>query len=122
MTGGQLGRELIESGMGEVIGQVIDLSVEEVCGLLSLPGTSTGEVLASGLASHVASEGAMCLAVMGPLSERLTYVAVQGPDGLTFCRQGRNFQDSDHIRRWLVIQALDWVRRCLLGELVSPSD
>tara|TARA_Y100000588_G_scaffold379659_1_gene462221 strand:- start:6409 stop:7680 length:1272 start_codon:yes stop_codon:yes gene_type:complete len=122
LTGGQLGRELMESGMSEVIGQVIELSVEEVCGLLSIQGISTGEVMASGLALHVASEGSMSLAVVGPLSERLTYVAVQGPDGLAFCRQGRNFQDSDHIRRWLVIQALDWVRRSLLGEMVSPAD
>ena len=122
LTEGQLGRELTESGMGEVIGQAIELKADEVGDLLSLQAPSKGEDLASGLASHVASEGAMTLAVLGPLHERLTYVAVQGPDGFRLCRRSRNFQDSDHVRRWLVIQALDWVRRSLLGELESPAD
>ena len=64
----------------------------------------------------------MGLALLGPLSGRLTYVALHGPDGYRLCRRSRNFQDSDHVRRWLVIQALDWVRRSLLGELESPAD
>ena len=36
--------------------------------------------------------------------------------------RSRNYQDSDHIRRWLVVQAFDWIRRTLLGQMKSPVD
>jgi len=36
----------------------------------------------------------------------------------------RRFRDreEDYIRRWLVTQGLDWVRRAVLGQLTSPVD
>jgi hypothetical protein len=41
---------------------------------------------------------------------------------LKMSQRGRNFQDSEHTRRWMVIQGLDWVRRAVLGQLSSPVD
>ena len=65
---------------------------------------------------------ALNLVLVGPMEDRSTYVAVRGADGIDLSRKSRNYQDSDHIRRWLATQALDWVRRGLLGQLTSPAD
>jgi hypothetical protein len=35
---------------------------------------------------------------------------------------GRNYSNTDYVRRWLTIQGLDWVRRAVLGQLKSPVD
>ncbi|MFN8455020.1 MAG: hypothetical protein U0401_10200 [Anaerolineae bacterium] len=47
---------------------------------------------------------------------------MHGPGELRQTHRSRNFEDTDYIRRWLVTQGLDWVRRAVLGQLTSPAD
>ena len=56
-----------------------------------------------------------------------TFIAVYGDALIQEVKQRgrmRRFQkyESDYIRRWLVTQGLDWVRRAVLGQLTSPVD
>jgi nicotinamide-nucleotide amidase len=138
LTGGQLTRELIESGFRPVL--TTDLfpatpaEAASLAGLAAVP--AEGTAFAAALAQAVAPPGGIGLALLGPLSDgvedRLTYIAVSGPTHPTppihgggkggVAIRGRNFQDTDYIRRWMVIQGLDWVRRAMVGQLSSPVD
>ena len=60
--------------------------------------------------------------MVGPFEQHVTYVALHGPEGEQVFERGRNYQDTDHIRRWITIQGLDWIRRMVLGEMESPVD
>ena len=74
------------------------------------------------MARQAAAETGLGLAMVGPFDDETTYMAVHGPDDSRLIERSRNFQNSDHIRRWLTTQGLDWVRRVLLGQLTSPAD
>ena len=78
--------------------------------------------LVGNIARGVAPEGGIGLAMVGTLEDSATYVAVYGPGGLLHTERGRTFQDSDYVRRWVVTQGLDWVRRAALRQLDSPAD
>jgi hypothetical protein len=102
-------------------------NLQEVIAAVGLPETSGTEqgdhqALATSLAERVAPEAGLGLALIGPLEDGATYVAAVGPDGLSHAERGRTFQDTDYVRRWVVIQGLDWVRRIALGQLESPAD
>ncbi|GIK41472.1 MAG: hypothetical protein BroJett011_53050 [Chloroflexota bacterium] len=138
LTGGQLTRELIEAGFRAVL--VADLApatpaeAASTAGLAAAP--AEGKAFAAALAQAVAPAGGVGLVLLGPLSDgvedRLTYIAVSGPTPPTppvhgggkggVAIRGRNFQDTDHVRRWMVTQGLDWVRRVVVGQLTSPVD
>jgi nicotinamide-nucleotide amidase len=128
LTGGQLARELIESGFKQIL--VTDLtavSPTEAASILGLTTTPTdGVALAAALAQAVARVDGIGLALVGPFPDaergNLTFIAVHGPGDVKLSHRGRNFQDNDYIRRWMVIQGLDWVRRTALGQLSSPVD
>ena len=60
--------------------------------------------------------------MIGPFEESSTFIAMNGPGEACLFERSRNYQDSDHIRRWLVVQAFDWIRRTLLGQMKSPVD
>ena len=128
LTGGQLARDLIESGYSDLVATDLapadltealknldaDISnppdVEEVCSL------------AVSLAEHVTPPDGIGLALIGPFEDFSTFIALNGPGKVRLFQRSRNYQDSDHIRRWLVVQALDWIRRTLLGQMKSPVD
>jgi hypothetical protein len=75
------------------------------------------------MAQGIAPEDGVGLAMVGPYNDGATFMAVYGSDPRSrTCIESRRFQDSDHIRRWLVIQGLDLVRRAVLGKLASPAD
>lgn len=114
LTGGQVVREFEENGAGQV---VITAQIQ------GDDAPTDPRARASTLAKAVAPKGGMGLAMLGPYEDQTTFMAVYGP-GLTAptCVESRRFQDSDHIRRWLVIQAMDLVRRAILGDLASPAD
>ena len=132
LTGGQLARELAEAGFGQVVRtnlqptnpaealQMIGLGPD------SILSQASGSTLAANLAKVIAPSDGIGLALVGPLADegedRLTFMAVHGPNGLNLTTRSRNYQDNDYIRRWLVIQGLDWVRRVALGQLSSPVD
>jgi nicotinamide-nucleotide amidase len=128
LVGGQLGRELAEAGFSQVfatnLSPATPADAARAVSLASIP--VNGADFAAALARAVAPDGGIGLALLGPLSDgvedRLTFIAVHGPGDLRVSSRGRNFQDSDHTRRWMVIQGLDWVRRAILGELTSPVD
>jgi len=127
LTGGQIARELAEAGFGDKI--AVDSHPATVAEAVAPLPSSTNSAqldnanLAAVMAQSVASDGTVGLAVLGPFGdEKLTYIAVHGPGAVRLSEQGRNFHNTDHIRRWLVIQGFDRVRRVLLGQLTSPAD
>jgi hypothetical protein len=129
LTEGQLTRDLSEAGFGHLI--TADLhpvtlaeAVQSV-GLVSPPDFETGEgrTLTAHLAEAIAPVGGIGLALVGPFSDKSTYIALHGPGDIQMVEFGRNFRrEQDYVRRWLVIQGLDWVRRATLGQLQSPVD
>jgi hypothetical protein len=128
LTGGQLTRELIESGFRPILtADLSPITPAEAALTAGLAAAQTeGTAFAAALAQAVAPAGGIGLALLGPLSDgledRLTYIAISGPGDLKMSIRGRNFQDTDHVRRWMVIQGLDWVRRVMVGQLSSPVD
>ncbi len=62
------------------------------------------------------------LATVGPLGDGMTYVAIRGPGDLEVTEEGRRYQKSEYVNRWMVVQGLDWLRRALLGQMASPAD
>ena len=110
LTRGQLVRDLTENGFGD---RVIEVDSER---------NGTDESTAQSAAMAAASESGIGLAMIGPAPNDVTWMAVHGPGDSVLVRRTRNYQDSDHIRRWLTTQGLDYVRRTLLGQLESPAD
>ena len=128
LTGGQLAQDLIESGYSDLI--ATDLSPANLAEALkdlgaasNPPNIEEARPYAVSLADQVTPPGGIGLAMIGPFEDSSTFIAMNGPgeDAILFERS-RNYQDSDHIRRWLVVQALDWIRRTLLGQMKSPVD
>jgi nicotinamide-nucleotide amidase len=123
LTGGQVVRDFAEAGYGELI--VNDLNSDEAASTLELlkkVEATTDEKVSGAMAEKVTPEGGLGLAMVGPFSDGSTMISLRGPNGICLDERGRNFQDSDHIRRWIVIQGLDRIRRVLLGEMESPVD
>ena len=115
LTSGQVVREFEENGAGQV---AITARMREGGDAPTNP-----RAWASTLAKAAAPKGGMGLAMLGPYEDQTTFMAVYGPGpNAPTCVESRRFQDSDHIRRWLVIQAMDLVRRAILGDLASPAD
>ena len=125
LTGGQVVRDLAEAGFGNLIatdlhpGSVADAL--KACGC-DLSQDADRQALVAALAECVTPPGGLGLAMLGPFEEGLTFMALNGPGDIRMCERTRNHQDSDYVRRWLVTQGLDWVRRTLLGQLTSPAD
>ena len=121
LTGGQLARDLIESGYSDLV--ATDLSPANLTEVLKDSGDETGnspdvEVARShavSLAEQVTPPGGIGLAMIGPFEDSSTFIAMNGPGEACLFERSRNYQDSDHIRRWLAVQAFDWIRRTLLG-------
>ena len=78
--------------------------------------------LAMALAEYVAPPDGIGFALIGPFKDNSTWIALCGPRDMRLTRAGRNYQNFDYIRSWLAIQGLDWIRRALLGQLISPAD
>lgn len=115
LTDGQMVREFEENGAGQV---VVTAQMREGGDAPTDP-----RAWASTLAKAAAPKGGMGLAMLGPYEDQTTFMAVYGPGpNAPTCVESRRFQDSDHIRRWLMIQGLDLVRRAILGDLASPAD
>lgn len=127
LTGGQLVRELSEAGFGELV--VAGSEAPETDGRPARPVTDPvamlegddPRALATVVAERAVPAGGVGLALVGPFKDNTTFIAVCGP-GVTLVEPSRNYQDSDHARRWFVMQALDRVRRALLRQLTSPAD
>ena len=129
LTGGQLARDLVESGYSDLV--AADLAPANLTEALKDSGADISDPtdveearsLAVGLAERVTPSGGIGLAMIGPFEDSSTFIAMNGPgEGAILFERSRNYQDSDHIRRWLVVQALDWIRRTLLGQMKSPVD
>jgi len=110
LTNGGLGRDLDENGHSDKYETV---EVQE-----SVKGAES----AAAMAERAAAKTGLGLAMVGPSEDDETFMAVHGPGESRLLQQSRNYQDSDHIWRWLTTQGLDWVRRVLLDQLESPAD
>jgi nicotinamide-nucleotide amidase len=137
LTGGQVVREMAESGFGDLIAADLHpaspAEALQVTGLADDPALkgADGFSLAAALAKATAPPDGIGLALFGPLddgvNDNLTFIAVSGdalPQEVRQRGRTRRFQqrERDYIHRWLVIQGLDWVRRAVLGQLTSPVD
>ena len=128
LTGGQLARDLIESGYSDLV--ATDLSPANLTEALkdsgadasNSPDVEEARSHAVSLAEQVTPPGGIGLAMIGPFEGSSTFIAMNGPGEACLFERSRNYQDSDHIRRWLAVQAFDWIRRTLLGEMKSPVD
>ncbi len=128
LTGGQLTRDLIESGYSDLV--TTDLAPTDLTEALknlaadinNPPDVEEVRSLAVSLAEHVTPPDGIGLALIGPFEDFSTFIALNGPGKVRLFQRSRNYQDSDHIRRWLVVQAFDWIRRTLLGQMKSPVD
>ena len=129
LTGGQLARDLVESGYSDLV--TTDLAPANLAEALKDSGADISDPtdveaarsLAVALAERVTPSGGMGLAMIGPYEDSSTFIALNGSgEGAILFERSRNYQDSDHIRRWLVVQAFDWIRRTLLGQMKSPVD
>lgn len=127
VTGGQLTRELIEAGFGQLI--ATDLRPDKLADALAILPNISGNsredddmAVTAALAQAIAPAAGVGLALAGPFADSSTYIALHGPGDIRLNVLGRNYRDTDYIRRWLVIQGLDWIRRAVLGQLSSPVD
>ncbi len=126
LTDGQLVRDLVEAGSGEWVETDrhptrIDEALECLSPGLQASGADPLEVVGA-LAEQVRPEGGVGLATVGPLGDGMTYVAIRGPGDLEVTEEGRRYQKSEYVNRWMVVQGLDWLRRALLGQMASPAD
>lgn len=131
LTGGRLGRDLAEAGFAEWIARELNGTSPaeswQAVGLTGFPNLNgvDGAKLAATLAQAVAPMDGAGLALLGPMPQgetHQTFIALHGPGELHLIEPGRNYQDNEYSRRWLVIQGLDWLRRGLLEQLISPVD
>ncbi len=125
LTSGQVARELAEAGFSQVL--TTNLSPANPVEALAAVGLTTtptdNAALAATLAQVVAPADGIGLALVGPFAhDNSTFIALHGSADLNLTNRGRNYQDTDYVRRWMVIQGLDWVRRVALGQLSSPVD
>lgn len=127
LTRGQVALELVNAGYGHVL--AADQRPAGPAAALAEAGlerAADGLPAAAELARVIAPAGGIGLALFGPLAgdgeEDLTFITVHGPGQARIAQPSRRFQDNDHVRRWLVIQGLDWVRRAVLGVFSSPVD
>ncbi|MDA0745738.1 MAG: CinA family nicotinamide mononucleotide deamidase-related protein [bacterium] len=125
LTGGQVAREFSEAGLGELV--ETDVHADTLTEVLKVVGVDSvdeanHEALAAALAERVAPANGVGLAMIGPFDGGATFVAVHGPGEFKASEPGRHYQDTEHIRRWMVIQGMDRVRRAVLGEMKSPVD
>jgi hypothetical protein len=137
LTEGQVAREIRESGYDSVL--AADMQPASPGEAMQLAGLETesnlqdvdGFALAAALARAIAPTDGIGLVLLGPLkdgeNDNLTFIAVYGdtlPQEVRRRGRTRRFRnrEQDYIRRWLVTQGLDWVRRAVLGQLTSPVD
>ena len=128
LTGGQLARDLVESGYADLVttnlspANLAEASKHADAAIADPTNVEEARSLAVSLAERVTPPDGIGLAMIGPYEDASTFVALNGPGETCLFERGRNFQDTDHMRRWLVVQSLDWVRRTLLGQMKSPVD
>jgi len=128
LTGGRLSRELVDAGFGDLItADLFPANLKEALKVAGLDSRSdlrndhTRSVVAS-LVEFVTPNGGLGLALLGPFSDNTTCIALQGPRDARLIKPGRNYQDSNYTRQWIVLQGLDWIRRAVSGQLTSPVD
>lgn len=132
LTRGRLTRDLAEAGFGAWVTtdlqQASPAAAWQTVGLAGWPHFAgvDGPQLATELAQAAAPAEGLGLALVGPITaggdNNQTFIALHGPNGFAMVEPSRHYQDTEYVHLWLVTQALDWVRRVLLGQLVSPVD
>lgn len=128
LSRGQVGQKLVEAGFDHrLAANLHPASLERAIETLEVkPAPADGSELAAQLAAAIAPAGGVGLALLGPISGEdgtaWTFIALHGPADFRLVKDSRPYQDNDYVRHWLAIQALDWLRRAILGDLHSPAD
>ena len=129
LTEGQLAQELAQAGFADLL--ATNLRPATPVEAVQAAGLNTnfndqqldGSGLATNLAQAIAPNKGIGLALVGPMADNSTYIALHGPGELRLVKFARMFRrEADYNRRWLVVQGFDWVRRAVLGQLKSPAD
>jgi nicotinamide-nucleotide amidase len=128
LTGGRITRQLADAGFGDRL--ATDLHTDDIeavyrkADLTFEPDARDDDCRSHAveLARYAAPPGGIGFALVGPFENHSTYIALSGPEHMRLAKAGRNYQNSAYIRSWLAIQGLDWIRRAVLGQLVSPAD
>jgi nicotinamide-nucleotide amidase len=128
LSRGELAHDLIEAGFGDrIITNLYANNLKEALEVTGIEKPSSyreadNDALAILLAEKVAPKMGFGLAMLGPLEERSTYIALYGLDDLRLTKKGLNYRDTSFFRHWLVIQGMDWIRRAVLGVMTTPVD
>jgi nicotinamide-nucleotide amidase len=129
LTEGELAQYLAEADFGHLLAADLHpADLEEAVAAVDLPvegpaDQADGPALAKVMARAIAPAEGVSVVLVGPLADGKAYIAVHGPGEGHLVRPAHNVKrETDYRRRWLIIQALDWVRRAVLGELTSPAD
>lgn len=128
LTSAQLVRDLAEAGFGDLITtNLYPSDLKEALQAVSLESRSDLQesdkrARATSLAESITPAEGLGLAMLGPFEDSSTFIGLCGPGDARLFEKGRNYQDTDYSRRWLVVQGLDWIRRAVLGQLTSPAD
>lgn len=128
LTSGQLARDLVESGYSDLVAtdlapaNLAEASKHSEAAITDPTDVAEARSLAVSLAERVTPPDGIGLAMIGPYEDSSTFIALNRSGETRLFERSRNYQDSDHIRRWLVVQAFDWIRRTLLGQMKSPVD
>ena len=128
LTDGQVARDLTVAGFADLIAtNSWSRNLNEVLttdGFTTNPANTDKQSLAESLARSVRPPNAdgIGLAMLGPFEDNSTCICLHGPGERCLFKNGRHYQATDHVHRWLVVQGLDWIRRTLLGTFESPVD
>ncbi len=101
LTGGQLARDLIESGYSDLV--ATDLSPANLTEALKDSGADTSNPpaveearsYAVSLAESVTPPDGIGLAMIGPFEESSTFIALNGPGEVCLFERSRNYQDTE---------------------------
>lgn len=123
LTKGQLYEWLTDAGYGHVVtNQRTPADMTRAQQLIDHSAENDPVSFTRHMADMIAPDKGIGLAIVGPFADSSTMIGVKLADDTAHVWPAHHYQTNSHSQRWMTIQALDWVRRVLLGQLTSPVD